>query len=217
MGRGDRTRCRRGPGHLPRLVRAALALGLVVGLGAALVAPASAQDDPYGGTSTTAPAAVSADVSCQVTVTRAEAGASVTATVADVPFGATVRLLLGGNEVGRATAPLAAQATGSPVLYGGQPLARAAETTTVAIAFRVPSLAPGDYLMTAVGPSFTCSCAAETGGRFEVLAGTITRAPSAGSLPRTGFYVVLFLGAALLLLLVGRALVEASRRDRLSQ
>lgn len=171
------------------LVASLLGWGSLVGHGLA----ASAQEDPYGGTTTTTEAP-RAEVTCELSVTEARVGASVTALVREVPAGATVRVLFGGQEVGRATA-----ATGAG--------------TTVEVTFDVPDLAPGRYLVTAVGGSFTARCGAGTDGYFAVLAAQ-TGAGGGGSLPRTGVYAGLLAASALALLLVGRALLESSRRRR---
>lgn len=195
---------------------AAAVLGVLV-VTSLLASPAQAQDgDPYGGTTTTTAAPVSLEATCDLSVTEGEVGTSVTATVFNVPFGGTVRVLFGGVEVGRATAPLQGQSVGVPVLFDGAALPRQATTTTVAIPFVVPDVGPGLYLVTAVGVDFTCFCSPETGGNFKVL-GAVTGGPKGGSLPRTGIYVALLLVVALLLLLIGRALLEASRRRRAAE
>ena len=171
----------------------------VVALLGALALPAGAQDDPYGGTTTTAGSVAGAQATCDLTITEGQAGAGVTATVAGVASETTVRILFGGVEVGRAATPAQGQ-SGS----------------ALAIPFVVPDVSPGDYLVTAVGPDFTSTCETEVGGLFSVLGGTLARGSGGGggALPRTGIFVALFLVIALVLLLVGRALVEASRRRR---
>jgi len=182
---------------------------LWVGVALALVAaPAGAQDpDPYGGTTTTA-GGTTAEASCSLSVTVGEAGDPVTATVINVEVGGTVRILFGGVEVGRATAPA----------QGGE----AQTTTSVSITFEVPDVEPGRYLVTAVGADFTATCSASVGGQFEVretevLAGGVTRdggGEGGSSLPRTGLYLALLVTIAIGLLLLGRTLLERSRRRR---
>jgi hypothetical protein len=204
---------------------AGIIAALVVLIAGAAWAPASAQDaDPYGSTTTTT-ASPRLAASCQLSLTSGNVGAEVTATVQNVPFGSTVRILLGGIEVGRATAPLQGQSSGAPVIFNGAALPAAAATTTVAVPFVVPAVAAGDYLVTAVGVDFTCSCTEGTSG-FKVLGGGLPRVGGTqtqnvsgndssrglGALPRTGIYVALLLAIAAALLLVGRALLEASRR-----
>lgn len=158
--------------------------------------PAGAQD-PYGGTTTTTGTTPpELRPACALSVTAGAPGTSVSAQVTNVPSGGTVRILLGGTEVGRGTA-------------------QATTATTLAIAFVVPDLAPGRYLVTAVGADFTLRCGPDADGMFEVLAGSQGRADGgsgSGSLPRTGIYVGLLLALALALFLAGRALLEASRR-----
>ncbi len=132
----------------------------------------------------------------------------------NVSFGATVRIIIGGEESGSATAPLPAQSSGGVVLFGGAALPAGAATTTLNIGVTVPDLEPGSYLATAVGPDFTIPCGPGENGAFEVLASDETARPGDGSLPRTGIYIALLLALAVVLLLVGRALLSAARRRR---
>jgi hypothetical protein len=188
-----------------------MGLGALITLVTLLAGTAAAQD-PYGGTSTTAgEPAVAA--SCELSVTSGEAGASVTATVSNVPFGGTVRILFGGVEVGRGTAPLQSQSVGAPVLLGGRVLSPQAALTSLSIPFVVPDMRAGTYLVTAVGVDFTCVCN-PGGAGFEVLADVIARGGGGGALPRTGIYALLLLAIAIALILLGRAFVEESRRRR---
>ncbi len=160
-----------------------------------LVATPAAAQDPYGPTSTDPPS-VGSDVTCSLDLTAGDSGDPMTATVHDVPAGELVRLLFGGVEVGRVDAP------------GTDPDA----LTTVTIEFTIPSVPSGDYLVAAVGSTFTADCAAH----FVVDVGgeTIERPGGSGPLPSTGIYVGLLLAVALVCLLVGRSLLEASRRRR---
>ncbi len=184
---------------------------------ASLASPAGAQDGGgYGGTTTTTGEPTL--VTCNINLTAGGPGTSVTATVNNVPFGATVRLLLDGTEMARATADLQAQSSGQPVLFGGQVLAAQATTTSVTIPWVVPLLPPGLYQVTVVGVDFTLLCNPEDGGMFQVLAAGAERSrgldPSGGSLPRTGVYLGLLLAVALALVVAGRGALEASRRRR---
>lgn len=156
-----------------------------------------------------------AATSCDMDLLSGQVGDPGSATVRNLPPGGEVRLLFGGIEVGSATAPLAAQSAGAPVRFNGPALPAQAGTSTVRIDFVVPQVAPGVYLVTAVGVGFAVSCHAGLDG-FEVLAGNITRPDSGGlgTLPRTGIFIALLLALALVLLLVGRALVEASHERR---
>lgn len=172
-----------------------LVVMILVGLVAPVATPlAGAQEDPYGGTTTTVQLPRS-DVECDLSVTSARAGSSVTATVRNVAPGVVVRVRFGGQEVGRAEAESDA-------------------VTSVQIEFRVPPVSPGRYLVTAVGADFTARCGADTDGYFAVLAAQTDRGDDR-SLPRTGVYVALLVAMAAALLLVGRAVLESARRRRL--
>jgi hypothetical protein len=192
-----------------------LTIGVVAAVSVCFAGPASGQtpDDPYGETTTSGPGAPTPAASCELSITSGEPGASVTATVSNVPFGTTVRILFGGIEVGRGTTPVQGQSVGAPVLLGGRVLPRQAARTTLSIDFVVPDVEPGSYLVTAVGVDFTCRCSPETGGMFDVLAAAVGRR-GGGALARTGIYVLLLLAIAFALLVVGRVLVQESRRRR---
>lgn len=191
-------------------VFAACCLALVGAVG-----PAAAQD-PYGGTTTTTTTAPpELEPACALSLTAGAPGAAASVRVTNVPFGATVRILLGGSEVARGTAPLQGQSADAPVAFGGQVLAAQATTTTLDIAFTVPDLTPGRYLVTAVGADFTLRCGPDPDGLFDVLGSAQGQGGGdvgGGSLPRTGIYVGLLLAVALALFLIGRALLSASRR-----
>ena len=182
--------------------------GRVLGTVALLVAaavvllatpPAGAQDDdPYGGTTTTeVPQVVPA---CELGVTVGAPGVEALVTLTSVPAGATVRILLDGDEVARDTAPLQSD-TG-------------AATTTMEIPFTVPEVAPDTYTVTAVGADFTVVC--EPNGEFGVLDAEVQRLPGVfggvTGLPRTGIYAALLVVIALVLIVAGRTLLGASRR-----
>jgi hypothetical protein len=180
------------------LVLVAIALALL------FQAPAGAQEDPYGSTTTTTTEPSGVEASCELSTNVASAGAEVTATVAGVPVGETVRLLFGGAEVGRATAN---QSDGQSAV------------TTVQIRFTVPAVDDGSYLVAAVGATFTAECSGGfAAGTAEVLGFTVERGAGApgssgrGSLARTGVAIALLLAVALALLIVGRALVDSARQ-----
>jgi hypothetical protein len=180
-------------------------LGTVALLVAAVVlltAPAAGaqDDDPYGGTTTTeAPQVVPA---CELGVTVGAPGVQALVTLTSVPAGATVRILLDGDEVARDTAPL--QEDGGPA------------TTTMEIPFTVPDVAPDTYTVTAVGADFTVVC--EPDGQFGVLDAEQQRLPGVfggiTGLPRTGIYAALLVVIALVLVVAGRTLLGASRRRK---
>lgn len=177
------------------------------------VGPVGAQD-PYGGTTTTTTTADPELVAaCALGLTAGAPGATASVRVTNVPFGATVRVLLDGSEVGRGTAPVQGQSVGAPVAFGGQALVAQATTTTLDISFTVPDLAPGRYLVSAVGADFTLRCTSDTDDLFEVLGSSRGReGVASGSLPRTGVYVALLLVIAVVLIVAGRTLLHRSRR-----
>lgn len=174
-------------------------------------APAAAQDDPYGPTTTTTTDPGSLVPNCELGLEAALPGASATLIVRNVPPGGVVRVIIGGEEAGRATAPLQGQSAGSPVLLGGIALPAQSAVTDLEVPFVVPDLSPGLHLVTAVGANFTITCDTEN---IEVLATQQGRRPASGSLAFTGIYLGLFLVVALALFLIGRALLKASRRRR---
>lgn len=191
--------------------RLMVALGLAVSAAMMLLAaPAHAQDDPYGPTSTTSapPSGLAPD--CHFQLDAALPGATASLTVTSVPFGGTVVVLIGGEEAGRATAPLAGQSVGGGALLGGTALPAQAEATDLVVPLVVPELPPGVYEVTAVGADFSLTC---TDGGFDILAGSQGR-PSSGSLPFTGVYALLFVLVAVALILIGRVLLRASRARR---
>lgn len=157
---------------------------------------AGAQEDPYGPTSSTAPPS-SVDPTCTTTVSGT-VGSEQTATVQNVPFGATVRVLIDGREAGRATAPSAFQES----------------TTTLNVPFTVPDLEPGAYSLVAVGVDFTLSCTSD--GMFDVLAASAGSGDDGDDLAFTGFDVLLLLVIAMALILIGRMLVRRTRSRRAS-
>jgi hypothetical protein len=88
----------------------------------------------------------------------------------------------------------------------------------VPLSFTVPVLDPGRYSLVVVGINFQADCAAASGG-FGVL-GTGVEAPRGGggvgpgSLARTGIAVALLVAIGVALIVVGRGVLEASRRRR---
>lgn len=173
---------------------------LAVAITLALAGPAHAAvgGDPYGSTTTTA-GEPTLEVGCELTLTVGPPGTAVTAVILNVTFGDTIRVLFGGTEVGRATAPQADEST--------------AQVTSLTIDFVVPQVAAGRYLVTAVGGTFTGECSPEA-GLFDVLAATQSRGDGSGALPRTGVYAALLVALALALVVAGRAALAESRRRR---
>ncbi len=170
-------------------------IGVAVMVG---TAPASAQQDPYGSTTTTAAPDRGLVPSCSSDLTVGAPGASGVLTIDDAPFGATVRVLIGGAEAGRATAPDAVPGASE-------------EAAVLAVPFSIPDLAAGRYSVTAVGADFTVTCAPVS----TVQVAGVTEERSGGILPRTGVYVALLAVLAIVLLIVGQRLVAAARRRRL--
>lgn len=174
-------------------------LGLRAALAAAVAlivtaAPAGAQEDPYGPTSTTSvPGSVLP--TCEVELEAGVPGANASVLVHNVPLGATVRVLIGGEESGQATAPVEAQET----------------TTDLEVPFEMPELSPGDHAVTVVGADFTVAC---DGPDVEVLSAGQSRTGS-GSLPRTGAYIALLVMLAVALIVAGRVIVGRRRTDAL--
>lgn len=191
------------------MLAAALLVAVLVAAGGGA---AGAQDGPYGSTTTTTAPDSGLEPTCAFELRAAAPGASGTLRVTNVPFGGTVRVLIGGVESGRATAPLAAQGAAAGVRFGGAALPAQARATTLDVPFTVPDLPPGLHTVTAVGANFTITCDPSSG--IEVLGDLTEDDDSRGRLPRTGIYLLLLVLIALLLLLVGRALVSKSRRRR---
>jgi len=161
------------------------------------VSQVGAQQDPYGPTSSTAPPST-VEPNCNTTVSGT-IGSEQTATVQNVPFGATVRVLIDGREAGRATAPSAFQEA----------------TTTLNVPFTVPDLEPGAYSLVAVGADFTLTCTSD--GMFDVLAASSGKGDDGDDdLAFTGFDVFLLVLLALALILVGRMIVRRTRGRRSS-
>jgi hypothetical protein len=173
-------------------------LGLAALLAAILLLaapPARAQDDdPYGGTTTTTEPELVPE--CKLDVTAGAPGVRARVRITNAPPRATVRVLLGGDEVARGTAP--------------------EDGSALEIPFTVPDVAPDRYLVTAVGADFTVTCAPGD-GTFGVLGQQVSRLPGVfgvTGLPRTGIYAALFVVIALVLIVAGRAMLSASRRRK---
>jgi hypothetical protein len=186
---------------------AAALLGAVLVL---LLAAPTAGAEPYGSTTTTAPAIPEVEATCSTNVTQAKPGADVVATVGGVFFGEHVVLLFDGKQVGETTAPLAALAAAAGTSFNGGSLAALPLSTTVAIKFKVPSNASvGTHSISAVGDTFQCFCNRD--GKFTVVAAT-----AGGSLARTGVEAALVLVVGLALVIAGRGLLAGSRLRRRS-
>ncbi|MFL6206859.1 MAG: hypothetical protein ACJ739_16075 [Acidimicrobiales bacterium] len=157
---------------------------------------APAGDGPYGSTTTTADHGP--QPSCRLRETTVAAGGTATARLKAVPRNSQVEIRFDGEVVAEDTA------TGP----GSSP------RVNTDIDFVVPADAePGDHDVTAVGAEFTAPCGTLTTPDGEVLGETITNdGNGSGSLPKTGVYVALLLVIGVALVIVGRAVVEASRQ-----
>jgi len=179
---------------------AAAALLAIVAL--PLLAQTSAQaaptgDDPYGSTTTTADHGP--QPSCRLRETTVAPGDTDTARLKAVPRDSEVEIRFDGRVVAKDTASGA----------GSSPRVNAD------IDFVVPSDATsGDHDVTAVSSEFTAPCGTATVPDGEVLGETVTNdgTGGSGSLPKTGVYVALLLVIGVALLIVGRAVLEASRQ-----
>lgn len=187
---------------LGRLGRRMVAVGLAGSF--LLAAPAVAQEDPYGSTTTTTSTTVPAgqQPSCLLRTESAGPTQPVTVTVRNVPRATTVRLLLDGAQVAQKDANGPGQSA----------------RVHVDMTFEVPAgTPPGMHEVTAVGASFAVRCLTNKGKSLEVLGEEVlsneqSRGGGFGALPRTGMYVLLFLLVAAALILLGRALLEPNRR-----
>jgi hypothetical protein len=179
---------------------ARVAIALAIALALVGAAPAAAQDGPYGSTSTTR--GPGTQPSCQLRTRAAAPGETVTVHLRAISRGDQVEVRLDGEVVAQATAP----SSGS------------APRVNFNIDFVVPSdTEPGQHAVTAVGAGFTASCRTANGDDLqvagsEVLSSGVERGGGGGSLPRTGMYIALLVALALVLLVVGRAVLTESRR-----
>lgn len=209
---------------------ASLATLFVVAPAASVVsaAPTSAAQtctDPYGcpgTTTTTAPPAGTAEPECIVSQNAGRIGVNVDVVITNVPIGIRVNLLLNGIQVDSAVAGgsgSAAATLGSPgdgalkSARSAKSAAQASGLADVRFDFRVPSGPSGSYTLIAVGDGFVCECFPFT--ILREVAGGNDQNPgrnNGGNLARTGFTVLGLLLVAALLLVLGRAMVEASRR-----
>lgn len=176
--------------------RLTVAVGSLSALTFLAPTPAGAQQDPYGNTTTTTVPDRGVSPTCSSELTVGSSGDPGEARVEHVASGGTVRLLIGGAEAGRATAPSAAEAS----------------TTTIEIPFTIPDLPPGQHTVVAVGVDFTLTCDPDG---LEVLGATEVR--DRGLLPRTGISLALLVVVAVVLLIVGLRVREAARRRRIAK
>jgi hypothetical protein len=187
---------------MKRLASGAAAVLIALIVAGAVTTGAGAQENPYRGTSTTEqdPSQTdSATAACSLSASSGAPGTPITATVSGVTPGVEVRIVFDGADVGKAVADADGIAS---------------------VTFAIPASSGTSHSVVAVGPTFTEPCGSVTGG-FEVLGGVDSRSGPGGStgvlggvLPRTGTELAVALLAAVVLLLVGRALLEESRCRR---
>jgi hypothetical protein len=169
---------------------------LVLGLALAPSTALAQNDEPYGPTTTTTTTPPDDAPHCMTLQVDGRVGDTATVRVDHVPHGTTVRILIGGEEAGRATAPSGFQSG----------------TVTMNIEVVVPNLPPGTYEVVAVGAGFTISCRVGDGNLFDVLAAADRRDSGFDVLAFTGLNILLLIAIALALLLIGRQLLRRSKR-----
>jgi hypothetical protein len=175
-------------------VAAVLALGLALSQGQAGAHVSGG--GPYGSTTTTIGATGVVQPSCELLIASAAPGDNGSVRVGSAPRGSSIEIRFDGGVVAQA------EATGP----GSSP------GVDVDVDFVVPTTAsPGTHHVTAVGADFSVTCETSSGEEFAVLSATLTNDGGSGSLPKTGITVALLLVVAVALVIVGRAVLEASR------
>jgi len=165
-----------------------------------LASPVAAQDDPYGGTTTTHPPR-GPRPSCRVQGGSVTPGSTAVARVHAAPRGSTVQIFFDGERVaeGRADGPGRSQQVNTDISY------------------TVPDVEPGSYPVTAVGASFTASCGDQrVKGGTEVDGEQIgsETARGSGSLPTMWLAIGVLVVVALARILAGHAIKRRSELDR---
>jgi hypothetical protein len=169
---------------------------------------ATAQEGPYGPTTTGAPSQTP-NPTCEVSQSSGEQGHTVGGSITGAPAGDSLDVHLGG--------PVVAQVVVEPAVGGA--------TTATNFAFTVPSLEPGHHDVVVVGAAFTSTCTvAGASVGIEVTEGpavageVITNqaevqgsAGAGGLLPFTGSDLLGAVAAALVLMVTGLALRARSR------
>lgn len=177
-------------------------------------------NDPYGCIATTTTTAFPPSPllpNCIVSNPNPVVGSTVEVIITNVPVGITVSLMIGSLEVDRKVAgdgTLSAAAL--PKSARSTAAAKAAAQTgyaDVTFRFVVPQLAAGTYTISAVGPNFRCDCN-PIGVQRDIAGSNVDRPGGGGGLARTGFTVLGLLVIAAALIVVGRTMVESSRRRR---
>lgn len=177
-----------------------------------------------GTTTTTTAGALPLDPECVVSQLSGVIGANVDVTITNVPVGLRVNLILNGVTVdtavsGEGDSQAASLGSGGAPKSAARLASVAAPAQTAAVAdvnfsFRVPSGPAGSYSLFAVGDGFRCDCFPFAVIR-QVEGDTIQNpggSTTGGNLARTGFTVLGLLVLAAVLLVLGKAMVEASRR-----
>jgi hypothetical protein len=177
-------------------------VGLLALAGSAAFAPgasgaqtAPADDcDPIYGCPTTTPTTLNPH--CEMSVSEARPGDTVTAKVTGVAPGTELHVSFNGEIV----------ATGEADAEG-----------KASIQFTVPSVDDGQYRVFVTGAGVSAECSLDPG--FAVLGSGQGNGggDDGGSLAFTGANVAILVAVALVLLIAGRAFLEASRRRRLAR
>lgn len=189
------------------------------------MAAAGAQEDCYpdGCTEPTNPAPAPSK-SCGISLSTAQVGATVTATVTNVPEGGTVRIMFDGSVVASNADDEQSLSVGGPLFARSAPARQT--SSDVVLDFTVPDVPPGTYSVTAVGADFTVTCGDGDGNTdFQVLAGNSLPRTDAdgnngsghvGPLPFTGLEVGVLVLLAIALIGAGWYALRRSKSRRLT-
>ena len=178
--------------------RLLMMVGLLVALGLAMPTVAGAQDDPYGGTSTST-TQPDANPVCTLDGTEVQVGASASGTVAGLEVGAEVEIRFDGDVVDQVVAD---------------------DSGSAAFSFAVPDVAAGTYEVVAVGATFSVICGGEPLTVLAAGAGPTGSGPGGqdggSSLARTGADLAPLIALAAALIALGVYLRRRSRHSRLA-
>ncbi len=204
---------------------AAVALASVLALLAAIVLPGTAGSTPItpaealartASTNGTPPPGEDVTPECGLSVQAGVAGTVVLVGVGGLPDGTSIQVLFNGVQVAQGVAETPEAGDEDALGVGGEFAAAPRHGRSVAVrafaallSFTISSTTPaGTYDVRAVGAGFNVSC-----GAFTVqVAGSSSR--GGGVMAFTGLNVSLLLAIAIVCLIVGRALIQASRERR---
>lgn len=174
-----------------------LMVGLLAALGLAMPTVAGAQEDPYGGTSTST-TQPGDDPVCTLDETEVQVGASASGTVAGLEVGAEVEIRFDGDVVDQVVAD---------------------DSGSALFSFPVPDVAAGTYEVVAVGATFSVICGGEALTVLAAGAGGGDRPggqDGGSSLARTGADLAPLIALAAALIALGVYLRRRSRHSRLA-